>query len=302
MQSRFTKSVFSHAAFQLKALFGIKSTCTFGAYSIVLPSFHLLPKYQREHRLYDRFLPHLASHLPPNSTVIDVGANCGDTLAGMLAANPSLSMVCIEPDDVFFEYLTRNVARIQAVTPTAAIKTVKALVGKSIAQAQLHGSRGTAKAVVGNGEKSKKSQTLDSIANDCGLTGVSLVKSDVDGFDYDVIDSAEQVLRKYQPILFFECFFDNDEQRASLKRTLRMLESTGYSNWVVFDNFGELVLRTEQIEHVDQLLDYCWRQNIGRSTRTIYYFDLLVSTPSRNEWVDKVLTSYVELKLDSNSA
>ena len=52
-------------------------------YQLCLPKDHLLPHYQREHRLYDRFLPFVARALPAGTAAIDVGANCGDTLAAM---------------------------------------------------------------------------------------------------------------------------------------------------------------------------------------------------------------------------
>jgi FkbM family methyltransferase len=287
-------ALLSIVAFRLKALLGIKTTCVFGPFSIVLPSTHLLPKYQREHRLYDKFLPFLGRALPANSTVIDVGANCGDTLAAMLAANQTLKFACIEPDDTFYRYLQENIARIQSVAPQVGIQAIKALVGKSVTQAALQGSKGTAKAILGSGEHSQSSRTLDAIALEFSLANVNLLKSDVDGFDYDVIDSAEQVLRAQEPIVFFECYFDHLAQRESLKRSLRLLQSANYSQWFVFDNFGELVLRTQDLSQLDQLLDYCGRQNMGRSTRTIYYFDFLAATNKHTALVESVVSSYVE--------
>jgi len=72
-----------------------------GHYSIKLPYGHNLPGFQRNHPHYDRFLPHLAKYLPGGSFVVDVGANCGDTFAGMFNENPSLNFVCVEADAFF---------------------------------------------------------------------------------------------------------------------------------------------------------------------------------------------------------
>jgi hypothetical protein len=84
-----------------------------GKLKIVLPHGHKLPIYQQQCPQYDRFLPHIAKYLPSNSFVVDVGANCADTLAGMINANPSLNFLCIEADDYFYQYLTSNVSEIQ---------------------------------------------------------------------------------------------------------------------------------------------------------------------------------------------
>src|SRR5215203_6027449 len=75
-----------------------------GDVEIDLPGNHPLPRYQRDYPLYDRFLPMLVSRLPDTAQIIDVGANCGDTVAAMYAANPRLRYLAIEPDPAFFKY------------------------------------------------------------------------------------------------------------------------------------------------------------------------------------------------------
>ena len=56
-------------------------------FSIELPAEHLFPSFQEKHKLYDRFLPHLCKYLAPGSTILDVGANCGYSLAAMYNSN-----------------------------------------------------------------------------------------------------------------------------------------------------------------------------------------------------------------------
>ena len=48
-----------------------------GDSKIILHSGHALPKYQKEHRLYDRFLPILAKHLPKEKIIVDPGIGFG---------------------------------------------------------------------------------------------------------------------------------------------------------------------------------------------------------------------------------
>ena len=69
---------------------GVKRRYRIGNSYITLDFTHRLPDYQFSHPYYDRFLPHLVSYLPSHSVVIDVGANVGDTLVGMIGANSEI--------------------------------------------------------------------------------------------------------------------------------------------------------------------------------------------------------------------
>ena len=68
----------------------IKIEYKYNDFSILLPADHMLPLYQKVHKKYDKFLPHLVKYIKNYSTIIDVGANCGDTLAGMVDANKNI--------------------------------------------------------------------------------------------------------------------------------------------------------------------------------------------------------------------
>ena len=118
-------------------------------FSILLPVEHMLPQYQQKHVKYDRFLPHLGSYIEDKATVIDVGANCGDTLAGMVEKNPNATYVCIEPDATFFNYLETNIIRMKQALKNISVHTVKTLVGRSVTNVSLEGTGGTKHAVIG---------------------------------------------------------------------------------------------------------------------------------------------------------
>lgn len=267
-------------------------------FSIFLPSDHLLPKYQREHPLYDRFLPHLSKFLEPNSIVVDIGANCGDTLAAMVDKNREINFICIEPDNDFFGYLQKNVKLIEDLRKKNSVKVIKALVGKAISNVVLEGSGGTKKASINNNideEQIHVSNTLDDILLSCNIEGVRLIKSDVDGFDYDVIDSASATLEDSKPLLFFECQVDNETQKNGYKKTISELFLKGYSTWVVFDNFGNTMVKLHDPRQLEQIIEYVWRQNIGKSTRTIYYVDLLACVSEDEKFVVQVIDEYNSL-------
>ena len=55
-----------------------------GQFKINIPLNHKLPEYQAAHKLYDQFLPVLASKIDDKGLVIDVGSNIGDTTIAMI--------------------------------------------------------------------------------------------------------------------------------------------------------------------------------------------------------------------------
>ncbi len=263
---------------------------TFGRFSVRLPPGHLLPVYQRKHPSYDRFLPLLAGHLQAGSTVIDIGANCGDTVAAMAAQNPHLYYLCVEPDEVFHRYLQSNITLMQTVAPDLRIEAVMAMVGKEVTNAGLAGSGGTKHALPGAGALAATS--LDEISLTGDRPPVRLLKSDVDGFDYDVINSASELIRRDRPLLFYECQFFDETQRTGFENLMASLGEAGYMRWTLFDNFGEVMLSDTSPAQIKQLMAYAWRQNQKRATRTVYYYDVLAAVPADAALVDRVLGEY----------
>lgn len=284
------KDLFNFALVKVKVFLGIKLTHRYKDFFIKLPAYHFLPVYQRIHPKYDRFLPHLVKYFPNESSIVDVGANCGDTLAGMVDKNPKLQYICVEPDQDFYDELQSNIYRIKEAHPNLNVVIKKNLVGKSIKNVSLDGFGGTKHAVVGMGSLMTKS--LDEILGEINPTTVRLLKSDVDGFDYDVIDSARKFIESKHPIIFFECQNNFEYQKKGFEGTIAWLKSIGYIDWVLFDNFGELVLRTDNIENVYQLINYVWPQNNRLATRTIYYFDILACVRDDSKLIDLSLSTY----------
>jgi FkbM family methyltransferase len=267
-----------------------EQTLACDGFSIRLPAGHMLPTYQRLHPRYDRFLPHLAGWLPAGRTIVDVGANCGDTLAAMAPRCPGAHYLCIEPDPQFFAFLQGNLERMQAALPALRVQCVQALVGKALASATLEGSGGTRHARPGAGGMATR--TLDAIVRELAAPAVSLLKSDVDGFDHDVLASAAGLIERDRPLLFFECDPDTDSQRAGYAAVLGELAARGYTHWTAFDNFGEVMLAYTEPAQIVQLLDYVARLDAGRSTRSIYYVDVLAAGPRDEAVARQALDAY----------
>ena len=257
-------------------------------FSILLPINHMLPDYQKAHPKYDKFLPIVSKYINQNEMIIDIGANVGDTLAGMVDENPNPIYLCIEPEDEYYSYLLKNVDIIKKKIPNLKVHLLKQFVGNQISNISLDKKGGTAKAnLIGGNIKSK---TLDDILNDFeNIEKINLLKVDTDGFDYDVLESALKTIKKHKPILFFECQYELEYQKTNYKNIIKTLQSLGYFHWTLFDNYGEKIITTQNLEKIYSLMEYVWKQNLGETKRTIGYYDLLVCCDNNKEIVDNIM-------------
>jgi len=65
-----------------------------------------------------------------------------------------------------------------------------------------------------------------------------------------------------------------------------------YTRFILFDNFGCLVVETEDLDVVSQLLKYVWKQSTTSAHRTINYFDILAYRTSRKAVVERIKSTY----------
>jgi FkbM family methyltransferase len=258
-----------------------------GTQTIELPAGHLLPYYQQQHRLYDRFPPFLASICPKDHWIIDVGANVGDTTAAMIQ-NTEGHVLAIEGHPPFFELLKKNIHSFPLEMQDR-IHITKALVGTQTATGDLVASNGTAKIVQGYNSEMR---SLDSILETEHIApqSVAVLKTDTDGSDSDVLLSASRLLTEGSAVLYFENQFENDLQLEQFESMYAAIGEFGYTLFSVFDNFGNLLLDIAPPYFLSSLNRYLKVQNTKSATRTVYYYDVLAYKPTQAE-VAAVLTS-----------
>jgi len=204
-----------------------------GSLLIEMTDRHTLPYYQQQHKLYDRFLPHLAKSL--TGDVIDVGANVGATMAAMAQANPQLDFFCAEPQEHYFAALQQNKKLVEEKLQTK-VRLMKNTIG-----------------TVG--------VSLNAIVEEFDYKP-DLIKIDVDGMDYDVLNSYKF---DQQPMLYFEADYQTETQLELFKKLIYDLVKKSYSEFYLFDNFGELVtvVFADDIDYIDSLFNYVWNLNKG---------------------------------------
>jgi FkbM family methyltransferase len=266
---------------------------TVGGLPLEIPRDHMLPQFQEQHPLYDRFLPFIGSAAPEGSWIVDVGANVGDTVAALVPETKA-SILAIEGHDTFYRYFLRNMGQLD-VPARSRVRCVRALVGSGSVQGDLQAESGTAKLIQNSSSTSSTScRTLDEITQSQGIRPdqVFLLKTDTDGFDADVLVSAKQILRSGNPILYFENQVDTREQAQRFKQLYRFLADYGYESYWVLDNFGNPLLESIESRALDMLTDYLLTQQERRSTRTFYYCDVLAAKPDRQEEITRAIERY----------
>jgi len=117
---------------------------------------------------------------------------------------------------------------------TNVIPIAKAL-GSASEQVVMNGIKIEPEALEG---EAVETMTLDSLQ----LNNVSLIKMDVENYEYHVLEGAKETLLKNRPILIFECWIGKDYaksaplEKANFDRVVSLIESLGYDIYVIFSN------------------------------------------------------------------
>ena len=142
---------------------------------------------------------YIASHIKPNSTILDIGANIGIYTHFFLKYSDHKSIIlAFEADKKNYEILTKKFKNLKK------IKCFNYIVSNTNGYGYLKKnlSNPTAHFIAESGEKIK-SVKLDSIIND-NKKKVSLIKIDVEGAEALVLIGAKNIIKKNKPAIYLE--------------------------------------------------------------------------------------------------
>lgn len=233
---------------------------------------HELPHHRRSHQRYAlnvATLAQLVSETNETPTMVDVGANIGDTAALARSTAPRLPILCIEGDPGFAGLLKHNVGGWPGVDIHA--PCLLAEVSGTIA-GRLEPSRGTATFNADGGTGVTVSSLDDVLDRYPRFSYPSLIKSDTDGFEARIMAGAARTLERACPVLFLE--YDPRLLSACGSDGLELLgrlREHEYGAVVVYDNFGDALCLAD-IQNV-RLFDDLHRY---ASHRPFFYLDLAV--------------------------
>jgi len=248
-----------------------------GRYRIRLPATCLLLDYKEAFHLYDTALGKIAKVLNakyPSLHAIDIGANAGDT-AALIRESAEIPVLCIEGDPILLPLLTENVSRLG---PGVVIEP--SFVGPDGMAVNLSSANdlGRNTRLVGaiDAQGSVKLRSLQTILNDHPEFGkAKLLKTDTEGFDFDILRQSLEFLRIAKPAVFLE--YDphlRSEEPSAGVEALNALIGIGYSDFIYYDNFGNFLLHTNsQHRSIHADLHHYLASNRRHGT-AVYYFDI----------------------------
>jgi FkbM family methyltransferase len=174
-------------------------------------------------------------------TIIDVGANVGDT-AYYLRKFVDAPILCVDGCDVFFPYLLHNAKELGNIEVDKTYLDKKA--GIIHAEVELYGCGWTSNLRVNPlpdnyGDLHIVDDLMTVIGRHFSFVRSKLIKLDTDGFDGSIIEGALQYLELFKPVLWWEFSIANEGDRVQGPGTniFKMLSNT-YSKALVFDNRG----------------------------------------------------------------
>lgn len=273
-----------------------KKKYTVDGFLLDMGSGHMLSVNQKVHPMYDRFVPFLAQAAENASGrfVIDIGANVGDTAAAMVR-HTQKQIICIEPTQKFYGLLQRNINNF-GDTYSSRCRTVNAFISADDRENFVSKiTAGTAVKVNVDGKAEVPTYTIPSLLKSLqlSLADVSLIKVDTDGFDSDCIMSMGDDLRNASPLLYWENELSDVIQHDKYMAMDSYLEKSGYTDFFVFDNFGNYLSHCT-IEQLQDINNYLLRLAKGMSTRTFFYADILGCKPEQREICTNSVKSYLD--------
>jgi FkbM family methyltransferase len=246
----------------IRILFKIDQKIKIGSRIMVLPPGHPLSMWASLHKDYDNFLPKLVKRMNSNESIIDIGANVGDTLFRFIDTNSKPNYFSVEADQYFFKYLKKNKELLEKEIQDK-VTLINELVGKNLKGNLTQKSNLGTKFLVESPD-GLETKSLDEIIIDRNIQNIKLIKVDVDGYDYNVLLSAMNEIKKNKPSLFFEYMSLNKIEYIEL---IKMLYEIGYSEWTIINNYGSVIFEKK---HYKDVLDYINLEKNSKITIDIY--------------------------------
>jgi FkbM family methyltransferase len=221
-------------------------TTTYLGRAFVYPAESLIGNSIQRGLAWDEVVYAIVQELPEDSPLVcDVGSNIGASLMQIVAARPRARVLAFEASERFRPLLERNVK----LAGLKAVEVIPLLLGRTSGTVALH-NNGTSASLVSaaydghepRGTQMAQMTTLDEVLRSRGP--VHFIKIDTDGFDFEVLRGAEQVLKRDRPVLFFELAAYLSK---NVEAEIAWLQDLGYRRLTCFapSPFNHLIGSTE---------------------------------------------------------
>lgn len=171
----------------------------------------------------------------PGSLTIDIGSHVGvHTIIMSRKVGPQGGVIAFEPNkQLYMELLhtlklndcTNVIPIAKALSDTPEILQISAI------------------EIVQDENPDEESYPIDAITLDSlNFENVSLIKMDVEKFEYFVLKGAKETILRNQPVILFECWIGPDyensdpKEKANFDRVISLIESYEYEVYVIYNN------------------------------------------------------------------
>lgn len=244
-----------------------------GKFKVLMPGYNIQAVNYRLYPDLNASFGRLAKAIAtkyPGMSVIDVGANVGDTIA-VVKSEVDVPLIGVEGDEITYSYLEKNSKQFTGVS------IVKTFLGEKSQDLQVNFEKSGWNATIIPDDKGGQQvafKTLDEVISEGGFDNreLRLLKVDVEGFDTIVLRGAGNIIRKHRPVVFFEY---NRQNMISINEdglsTVLSFAELGYNKILFFDHKGTLMLAdsVKNKELVTYLHDYA-----SSAKNLIGYYDI----------------------------
>lgn len=244
------------------------TTYRIGNYDLEIPSNHPISELMAAQPLRDECIGVIAKHVSakyPKDSVIDIGANVGDT-AALISSSCSNELILVEASDFFFPILKKNAATL----PNKVTLVNSFISDGGLLTGQLHHWGGTAFLDEENGSEKINTVSLSKLTD----TEVCFIKTDTDGYDFKILLAGAAWLAIQKPVLLLENQVRDSGELNLANQLLDILSDLDYQHFIVWDDTGIKILATSSISLIKQLNHYLLTTHQVNTEKPFSNFDL----------------------------
>ncbi|MBO1050755.1 MAG: FkbM family methyltransferase [Dolichospermum sp. DET73] len=259
-----------------------------GELDLYAPSNHLVHTINIHQPFRDECLGVIAKIMSthyPSRKVLDIGANIGDSCA-QIRKFSKVEIHCIEPHDIFFNYLKQNMEVLENI---GSIHQIFIGDGTYFRGTLINTSESTARFIENEFSKTIKTVKIE----DIGITDIGLIKIDTDGYDFPIILSSLQYLSSNTPLVFFENEIRNSNTEANSNEVIDALYEIVYRYWIIFDDPGYFLLSASTKESLYDLNRYLRKTWENDENKRIYNYDILAIPENDKIIFDQIREYYL---------
>lgn len=235
------KQVFLEAQFHVRSRIKKPLKWQIFGQELLLPHTHRLPLLQKLYPSYDTYYAPIFKKIDesyPGSMLIDIGANVGDTSIGVIKCAPSLRILAVEGNDLFIDFLRRNIQpfedRISVIPKFVSCQSVGSI------SYEHDGSTGGFIQAESMSETDYNTVGVHELL-DFHDSDLIIWKSDTDGLDVPIVMENFELLNERAGIWWLELDPNMEPTNMdSIEELINAVSATDRS-YLLFDNYGQKV-------------------------------------------------------------